>query len=163
MGTARGGFYYLVAAEEEVIENGNRSLQMDFETTDTPTATEVETIKTGLSASNTAAAPEREFRELGVFVRQDGEIIGGAYGASVWDWVHINYLWVDAEHRKIGLGAKIMEQVEQEALQRGCIGVHLDTFSFQALPFYEKLGYEVYGEIEDHPHGHKRHYLKKTL
>jgi hypothetical protein len=35
--------------------------------------------------------------------------------------------------------------------------------SFQALPFYQKLGYEKWGELNDFPIGHTRHFLKKRL
>jgi hypothetical protein len=39
----------------------------------------------------------------------------------------------------------------------------LDTFSFQARPFYEKLGYEVFGQLEDYPRGHSRYFLQKRF
>jgi hypothetical protein len=48
-------------------------------------------------------------------------------------------------------------------MRRGCVGVWLDTFSFQARGFYEKLGYRVFGEVADYPPGHTRHFLKKSL
>ena len=31
------------------------------------------------------------------------------------------------------------------------------------IKFYEKLGYEVFGELDDYKNGHKRFYLKKCL
>jgi hypothetical protein len=40
---------------------------------------------------------------------------------------------------------------------------YLDTFSFQAPDFYKKLGYEVFGELQDFPHGHQRYFMKKRL
>jgi hypothetical protein len=48
-------------------------------------------------------------------------------------------------------------------MRRGCHGVWLDTFTFQARGFYERLGYSVFGAIEDYPPGHSRHFLKKDL
>jgi hypothetical protein len=54
-----------------------------------------------------------------------------------------------------------MQKIEHEATRRNCIGVHVDTYSFQALDFYLKLGYQVFGVIEDHPKGHQRYYLQK--
>ena len=41
--------------------------------------------------------------------------------------------------------------------------MHLSTHSFQARPFYEKLGYEIVGEIRDNPAGHSLFFLKKAL
>ncbi|MDB5536981.1 MAG: Acetyltransferase family protein, partial [Devosia sp.] len=43
------------------------------------------------------------------------------------------------------------------------VGIWLDTFSFQARPFYEKLGYSVFGTIPDYPPGGARYFLSKTL
>jgi hypothetical protein len=48
-------------------------------------------------------------------------------------------------------------------VQRGCQYVWLDTYSFQARPFYEKLGYRVFGQLPDHPPGHTRFFMFKTL
>jgi hypothetical protein len=39
----------------------------------------------------------------------------------------------------------------------------VDTYSFEAKPFYEKLGYEVYGVLEDYPEEHCKYFLKKRL
>ena len=38
-----------------------------------------------------------------------------------------------------------------------------DTFSFQARPFYEKLGYRVFGTLENHPSGHQHYLMTKKL
>ena len=53
--------------------------------------------------------------------------------------------------------------MEAEAIRRGCKGAYLDTFSYQARPFYEKLGYEVFGTLDDYPTGHQRFYMRKRL
>ncbi|MGC6728099.1 hypothetical protein ACP0GO_26835, partial [Escherichia coli] len=39
----------------------------------------------------------------------------------------------------------------------------LDTYSFQARGFYEKLGYTVFGTIDDFPPGHQRFFGRKRL
>jgi len=56
-----------------------------------------------------------------------------------------------------------MNLAEQEADRRGCIGVWVDTHSFQAPGFYERLGYSPFGVIEDYPPGHSRLFLQKRL
>jgi hypothetical protein len=43
---------------------------------------------------------------------------------------------------------------EAYARERGCRHVQLSTFSFQARPFYEKHGYEVFATLENCPVGH---------
>jgi len=60
-------------------------------------------------------------------------------------------------------GSRLMDNAEAYARERGCHSVLLDTHSFQARPFYEGRGYEVFGTLDDFPKGHKRFYLKKKL
>jgi hypothetical protein len=50
-----------------------------------------------------------------------------------------------------------------EARDRACALMVLGTYSFQALEFYQKLGYELAGQIEDCPPGHTHYYLFKWL
>jgi SAM-dependent methyltransferase len=136
--------------------------KMKIDVTDSVQEEDVADLRAGLDEFNLSVAP-RDCRDLGVFIRKQGRLIAGAYGESVWDWIHIKYLWVDAKHRRSGLGREIMEAVEDECRRRGCVGVHLDTYSFQALPFYEKCGYVVFGSVADHPRGGTRYYLKKEI
>lgn len=133
-----------------------------IETTAQPTKAQVDRLVAGLVEFNTSVRPD-DHRELGVFVFEDERLIGGAYGGSAFDWVHLRYLWVDATHRATGIGRELLAAIEAEARRRGCIGVHLDTYSFQALPFYLKAGYSVFGTLADHPLGGSRHFLKKRL
>lgn len=118
----------------------------------------------GLDVYNFSQAGEAQFQRLGIFIRgKDGTLVGGLLGESFWEWLHIRTLWVDEPLRGNGYGSKLVQAAEDEALKRGCLHVHLDTFSFQALPFYQRLGYDVFGRLEDFPTGHERIFLKKTL
>jgi hypothetical protein len=56
-----------------------------------------------------------------------------------------------------------MAAAEAYARERGCRGAYLETFSFQARPLYEKLGFKVFGEIKDFPPGHSHFFLKKEF
>lgn len=93
----------------------------------------------------------------------DGEVVGGMFGHSGMGWLYIDYLWLHPDQRGNRLGAQLIEHAEAEALRRGCVGVFLYTYSFQAPGFYEKQGFEVMGVLEDCPPGHQRIYLKKRL
>ncbi|MDP3936617.1 MAG: hypothetical protein Q8R92_00595 [Deltaproteobacteria bacterium] len=46
---------------------------------------------------------------------------------------------------------------------RRCAHAHLDTFSYQARPFYERHGYTLFATLDDYPPGHKRYFLRKAL
>ena len=62
-----------------------------------------------------------------------------------------------------GYGHQLLETGEQEAIAHGCQYAHLDTLSFQAPDFYQKRGYEIFGQIDGLPPGFTRYYLKKKL
>ena len=56
-----------------------------------------------------------------------------------------------------------MDDLESVAVRRGCTHAHLDTFSYQARPFYERRGYSVFGTLDDYPPGHQRFFMAKRL
>jgi GNAT superfamily N-acetyltransferase len=60
----------------------------------------------------------------------------------------VDSVWVQEEHRRQGVGAKLMKTAEDEARRRGCHHAHLETAEGQAPDFYRKLGYEVFGALE---------------
>jgi GNAT superfamily N-acetyltransferase len=92
-----------------------------------------------------------------------GNVVGGIKGETYWGWLYVENLSVKKSLRKQGLGKKLLEQAEREAISRGCKFAYLDTFSFQALPFYEKQGYAIFGSLKDFPKGNIRYFLKKEL
>lgn len=98
-----------------------------------------------------------------VLAKKDNRIIGGVFGATNWSWLYIKLLAIDPEFRNQGIGKSLMEQIERLAANRGCTGVHVDTFSFQALPFYERCGYTIFGCLPDYPTPHTRYFLHKRF
>ena len=101
---------------------------------------------------------------VNVFLRSDaGEIKGGLIGETVAGWLHIRILWVDAQHRRHGYGAELMRIAEAEARASGCKYAVLSTYEFQARPFYERLGYECFAVLNDHPVGHTECFMYKGL
>lgn len=103
------------------------------------------------------------YQEINLLLRNaDGEILGGIVGEICWNWLEIHYLFVDERFRKSGYGAKLLSEVENMAREKQCEFVKLDTLSFQALDFYIKQGYEIYGKIENAGR-HTHYYMKKDL
>jgi GNAT superfamily N-acetyltransferase len=131
---------------------------------ESPTVADHEALIHGLNEHAARHTPRPGFRPLAAFLRDDrGALIGGAYGYVNWNWLFINLVWVSESVRGGGHGRRVILALEQAARERGCTHAHLDTFSFQARPFYEKLGYEVFSTLEDYPPGHRRFFMKKTL
>lgn len=95
-------------------------------------------------------------------VTEDGAIVGGIVGEFCWNWLEIHYLFVEPEHRKSGYGRALLREAEKMAIEKECDFIKLDTLSFQALDFYLKEGFQVYGTIENAGR-HTHYYLKKNI
>ena len=121
-------------------------------------------ILSGLRAYNRQHVDAPQFTRLVLAARDaNGEVIGGLAAETGWTWLHVSLLWVAEGHRRRGLGRRLLREAEREAARRGCGHADLDTFDFQALPFYEREGFIVFGVLEDCPPGHRRYFLRKAL
>ncbi len=101
---------------------------------------------------------------IGLFLRdEEGELYGGLTGNLRWGWLYVEMLWVRGDLRNRGYGSRLLEGAEAFARASGGVAVHLDTGGDEALPFYEKRGYEVFGTLEGFPPGSKQHFMRKLL
>jgi GNAT superfamily N-acetyltransferase len=125
---------------------------------------DLDVIGEGLNQYNIAMTGHRDYRRVGVFLRDEiGKVVGGLSGAMWGGWMHIGHVWIVEALRGQGYGSQLLRAAEDEARRHGCRGIFLDTFSFQARPFYERFGYKVVGEIADFPPGHSLYFMKKVL
>ena len=113
---------------------------------------------------NVAATGIAEWHPANFFLRGEiGEWQGGLLGQVWGGWLHVKFLWVAAPLRGRGHGTRLLRAAERHAAEKGCLAATLETFSFQARPFYERHGYQVFGTIERYPPGHAKFFLKKQL
>ena len=131
--------------------------------TDAPPPEARRAILDGLDAFNQRHGGDYKLRQLAVLIEEKRRVVGGLLGWTWWEWLYVEWLFVPEVMRRSGLGRDIMRRAESEARERGCRGVYLDTFHFQARGFYEKLGYTVYGRLDGMPAGGARYYLSKKL
>ena len=116
----------------------------------------------GINEFNNQQAGESNGKMLCYLLETDGkEVVGGVIGETHWDWLYINLMWIREDLRGRGYGKQLLELAEEEARKRGAKNAYLDTFSFQAPGFYKKLGYQVFGELQDFPEGHQRYTCRK--
>lgn len=120
-------------------------------------------IAAGIMAHNVAHTGQAHGQQLTVLARQQQTVVGGLWGEVFWDWLKVELLWVHEAQRGQGLGHHLLRCAEEEARREGAHAAHLDTFSFQALEFYQKQGYQIFGQLPDFPAGHTRYFLQKTL
>ena len=102
---------------------------------------------------------------LTLLLREPGShaVIGGLWGISYWRWLFVDLLFVPEAHRGQGLGTALLQQADAGARRRGCIGIWLLLFSFQAPQFYRRHGYAAFSGIDDYPPGHECTFFVKRL
>jgi GNAT superfamily N-acetyltransferase len=129
-----------------------------------PKASDMNLIVEGLIEFNRLQTGGVSAEYLLATVRNDqGIVVGGLLGATYLGWLQIHSVWLPEELRGLNYGTELMAIAEGEALRRGCPRVFLETYSFQALPFYEKRGYTVVSRLPDFPPGGARYALTKNI
>ena len=105
-----------------------------------------------------------DVQSLGVFAEvAAGQVVGGAVGRTWGQCCELQQLAVAPEHRRQGVGERLLQHFEKAAATRGCTLVYLDTFSFQAPDFYRRCGYHVAFETRGFAQDIVKYTLHKLL
>jgi GNAT superfamily N-acetyltransferase len=91
------------------------------------------------------------------------EILGGLWALSLWGSFYIGLVVTPQDARGQGVGRDLMARAEAEGRLRGCRMMWLDTYAFQARAFYERLGFEVFGQIDGPAPMFPRYFMQKPL
>lgn len=91
------------------------------------------------------------------------EVLGGLWALSLWGSFYIGLVVAPQAARGQGLGTELMRRAEAEAAARGCRDMWLDTYAFQARAFYERQGFQVFGQIDGPAPMFPRYFLRKAL
>jgi GNAT superfamily N-acetyltransferase len=131
---------------------------------ESPPAEDVEDLRRNLRAYNLTRIKGNTGVSLGLFLRDErGNLRAGVQGYLSGACLEINLLWVHEAWRGRHVGAQLLNLIEEAAIARGGLQAILDTFSFQAPSFYEKLGYETFGMIDGFFNGQKKYFMRKRL
>jgi GNAT superfamily N-acetyltransferase len=127
-----------------------------------PLKATLDALDHGLDVYNEQFSPA-QYQEFAVTLKDgDGTMRGGIYAISWAGMLFIKWFWIDETVRRQGFGRRILAAAEDHGRKAGCTAAYLDTFEFQARPFYEKCGYQVFGTL-DYPAGFKRYFLQKAM
>ena len=105
--------------------------------------------------------PESEDKRFLISAYIGDQYVGGLKANAYWDGLEIEVLWVDDDYRNQGIGRQLVMEAEKYAGTQGSVIAFLKTV--EAVPFYESLGYSVYGTLEDRPVGTVLYHMKKRL
>lgn len=129
-----------------------------------PDEAEREAVLEALRRFTHDAVPQLDNQDFAALVADaSGQVVGGLIASSRWNGFHVEMIALPDTLRGMGIGTQLLNLAEQEARRRNCHHMFLDTYAFQAKPFYERHGFEVFGEIEGPPPYYPRFFLKKNL
>jgi GNAT superfamily N-acetyltransferase len=135
-----------------------------FHASETPVAFERAALFTPNSKLIEEKIGPNDYKFLAIYMfDEDDVIVGGMNGYTQFGWLFVEILFVSESLRGFGLGRTIMNCAETVTKERGCHSVWLDTHQSQARPFYEKLGYKCFAELENHPGNTSLFLMKKKL
>ena len=101
---------------------------------------------------------------VNVGVLLNGKIIAGVNACmTAYKILYVSTVYVDEEYRSMGIGRKLMDTVEEKALSLGTNMIRLDTFDWQGVEFYKKLGYEQVGSYKNETDGFSEYFFLKRL
>ena len=138
-------------------------LEPTIELSDTPGEADAEFLLRGLLADNQPYLGALDHRQLCLMAHVEDKPVGGLIAETARGLLFIDQFWLAPGYRRRGLGSRLLRAAEAEARRRGCRMAWLDTYDFQARPFYERHGYAVFGELDGLPGGHRRWFMRKRL
>lgn len=107
---------------------------------------------------------EKPIKSFGIFIKDPNEnVLGGLKGATYYGCLYVDMLWLKGELRHQGLGTQLMDEAEKIGREHECSFALVNTMDWEALSFYQKLGYEIEFVRDGYEKQSKMHLLRKNL
>lgn len=109
-----------------------------------PHVDDIQILNDGIIKEHKIKKDMRPLDFFAYFIRDDqGQIVGGCAGDHMYGQLFIASLWVIEELRGKGYGKQLMSLAENFAKESQCGFITVNTFEWEALDFYKKLGFYV--------------------
>jgi GNAT superfamily N-acetyltransferase len=150
---------------ESFFKKGNRTMpNVAITILDNPSDEDRRAILNPLLAFNKAKTGNEDYERIALMLKDEaGEAVGGLWAHLYYDWLFVELLFVPESLRDQDFGTQLLTEAERIARDKACVGIWLDTFSFQAPGFYRKNGYEQFGALENYPKGQARFFFRKIF
>ncbi|MGM0124818.1 hypothetical protein IGI37_002212 [Enterococcus sp. AZ194] len=90
--------------------------------------------------------------------------LAGLTGYITGNRMHLSLLAVIPDYRHKNYGSILVKEAEKLAISRSCRHLTVNTQDYQGLGFYQKLGFSIYGKLEDCPFdGTTKYFLNKSI
>ncbi len=91
------------------------------------------------------------------------ELLGVCVVRVFWGIIHIKYLVVNEKYRGQGVGRELIRHALEYGKTESCKVAFVETLSFQAPTFYQKLGFELEFKRDGYKYGISLYYFRKEL
>ena len=106
----------------------------------------------------------KKHEKLAIAAILDEELVGGLIAKEDFENLHVSLLAVKPEFQNQGIGSRLLQALEDWAQEEGVINLTLTTKSYQAVEFYQKSGFIIFGQLPDTPmRGVTEYYLYKRI
>lgn len=106
---------------------------------------------------------DEKFEPVAFVAIDNDHFAGMVVGQLFWGALHVKYVFVDEPYRGMRLGTRLMDQLIAYGRANKCSFAFVETMSFQALGFYQKLGFLLEFTRTGYKHETSFHYLRKDL
>lgn len=135
-----------------------------FEYQEEPIQEDEQVLNDGISDEAALKKNMERSKPFRIFIKDaQGAVFGGASGTIFYGSLYVDMLWLKEELRHQGLGRKLMMEAEKIGRERQCTFVTLNTMDWEALSFYQKLGYAIEFVRKGYSNDSQMYMLRKEL
>lgn len=129
-----------------------------------PKSEDIQILNDGIMEQAKQKKGMKQLDFFAFFIRnENGEIIGGCSGDNMYGGLYVGQLWMAEELRGKGYGTQLMQKAEALAKESKCNFIAVNTFDWEALDFYKKLGFYVEFERKGFDKNSVFYFLRKDL
>ena len=136
---------------------------MEFSINEKPKDSDINEIRFRLQEHNAPHWEVDDRHKYVITLKDNDQLVGGIVFNIFGEWLELDFFWIDTEKRNKGYGKELLQKAEEFAHSKGCKMAFLNTFNFQAKPFYEKNGYNVVYTLNNYPITNIRYFMEKIL
>jgi ribosomal protein S18 acetylase RimI-like enzyme len=138
------------------------SYQISYEKN--PQSDDIQILNDGIMAQARQKKGMKQLDFFAFFLRDDdGRIVGGCAGDNMYGGLFVGQLWVSDHLRGKGYGTQLMQKAETLANESRCSFIAVNTFDWEALDFYKKLGFYVEFERKGFDKNSIFYFLRKDM
>jgi ribosomal protein S18 acetylase RimI-like enzyme len=129
-----------------------------------PNPDDIQLLNDGIAAHTKQKREMKPLNFFAFFVKdEDQKIVGGCAGDNMYGCLYVGQLWVKEELRGKGCGTQLMQKAEAFARKSGCNFMAVNTFDWEALDFYKRLGFYVEFERKGFDKNSVFYFLRKDF